>query len=75
MLVNEFYDLKIGGIVKYTGATDAQIKWGSNSDPRGLLEKDKEYIIEEIDVRSYHTKLKLEGVEGVFNSVSFLTIE
>lgn len=57
--------------VVYTGATDAQVNWGSNSDPRGVLEEGREYEVERKEVHSYHTKIKLVGVEGWFNSVCF----
>jgi len=28
----------------YTGATDEQVNWGGNDDPRGLLEEGKQYV-------------------------------
>jgi len=48
----------------------AQVKWGSCDEP-DMLEEDKAYTIEEVDVHSWHTKIKLEGIEGKFNSVCF----
>lgn len=58
--------------VMYTGATDEQVRWGSNSDPRGMLEEGKKYKLVDIEVHSWHTKYTLEGFPGMqFNSVSF----
>jgi len=57
--------------VIFDGADDAQVKWGSNDDPRGLLTVGATYEVEIRDVRSWHTKLKLKGIDGWFNSVSF----
>jgi hypothetical protein len=55
----------------YTGATDAQVRWGGNSDPRGVLIEGRVYTVEHTDVRSWHTKIKLVGIDGWFNSVCF----
>jgi hypothetical protein len=57
--------------VIYTGATKEQVSWGGNDDPRELLVVGKTYETEEINVRSSHTKVKIKGVDGWFNSVSF----
>lgn len=57
--------------VTYTGATDAQVNWGSCDDPRHLLVEGNEYEIEDRRVHSWHTKLKLRNVPGWFNSVCF----
>lgn len=57
--------------VKYTGATDSQVNWGSNTDPRNILTEGEVYDVEFEDVHSWHTKLKLVGIDGLFNSVSF----
>lgn len=49
-----------------------QINWGSHEDPRNLLELNKEYEVEKIDVRSSHTKIYLKEFPGKsFNSVWF----
>jgi hypothetical protein len=57
---------------KYTKATDEQVKWGSNDDPRGLLEPGKEYEIEGIEMHSWHSKIHLKEFPGKkFNSSSF----
>lgn len=61
--------------VKYLGdksASDAVVKWGSNDDPRGLLVEGQFYEVENIDVRSMHTKIILKDFPNKrFNSVSF----
>jgi len=57
--------------VKYIGCTDEQVRWGGNDDPRTVLEEGQEYEVEEKEVHSWHTKIKLVGVEGKFNSVCF----
>lgn len=57
--------------VIYIGTSDEQVRWGSNDDPRGVLQEGKEYEVEQAEVHSWHTKIKLVGIEGRFNSVSF----
>ena len=56
---------------KYIGADDDQVKWGGCDDPRGVLVEGQEYEVEERIVHSWHTKIKLVGIEGRFNSVCF----
>ena len=60
--------------VTFDGATKEQIKWGSNDDPNKVLTVGQEYTIEKWKVHSWHTKVKLEGVDGWFNSVSFTAL-
>ena len=57
--------------VQYIGCSDEQVRWGNNDDPRSYLIVGKEYVIEEVDVHSQHTKIKLYGKVGWFNSVCF----
>lgn len=57
--------------VIYTGATDAQVNWGSCDDPRLRLLEGNEYEVEERRAYSWHTKIKLRNVPGWFNSVCF----
>jgi len=64
-------DFEKGDKVIFISATDDQVRWGSNDDPRKILEEDKIYEIESIEVHHWHTKIKLVGVEGRFNSVHF----
>lgn len=59
--------------VKYIGATDEQVKWGGNDDPRGLLIEGDIYEVAKEEVHSWHTKLYLtEFPSKKFNSVSFI---
>lgn len=48
--------------VKFIHASDFQVNWGSCDDPRGVLVPGKKYVLEHLDVHSYHTKVFLEGV-------------
>jgi hypothetical protein len=57
--------------MKYTGCSDEQVRWGGNADPRGLLVEGEEYEIEKTEVHPWHTKVKLKGFDGWFNSVCF----
>lgn len=57
--------------VRYIGASDEQVRWGNNDDPRGLLEIGNIYEVEHEDVHSWHTKYSLKGIKGKFNSVCF----
>tara|TARA_Y100000310_G_C20680591_1_gene815714 strand:+ start:1273 stop:1464 length:192 start_codon:yes stop_codon:yes gene_type:complete len=57
--------------VIYKGASEKQIAWGSNNDPRNTLEEDKVYEVEDKEIYTWHTKIKLVDVEGWFNSISF----
>lgn len=61
----------MGEKVMYIGTTLDQISWGGNDDPRGVLETDKVYEVEASEIHSWHTKIKLVGVAGWFNSASF----
>ena len=61
--------------VKYIGTDDDQVRWGSNNDPRGLLEIGNIYEVEKEEVHTWHTKLYLKGINGRFNSVSFKEIK
>ena len=57
--------------VKYIGASDEQVRFGNGSDPRPVLTVGKIYDLESRDMYPSHTKFKLVGVEGKFNSVWF----
>jgi hypothetical protein len=60
-----------GDQVVYIGTDDYQVNWGGNTDPRGILTEGDSYIVKNVDVHSWHTKLTLQGISGKFNSVSF----
>lgn len=65
-------NFSVGDIVYYRGdATEEQINWGTNSDPRNLLIKGQPYRIKRVRVHSWHTKLTLHQIPGKFNSVHF----
>jgi hypothetical protein len=66
--------IKRGDLVKFIGCDKYQINWGNNDDPNKLLKIGEKYIVTNVDVRSYHTKISLEGIEGRFNSVCFDTL-
>ena len=58
--------------VTYIGATEEQINWGGNDDPREILEIDKQYTVDHKEIHSWHTKIYLvEFPEHKFNSICF----
>lgn len=61
----------VGQHVRYIGASDEQVRWGGNDDPRPLLTEGETYEIIGVAVHSWHTKLAVKGFDGWFNSVSF----
>jgi len=63
--------MKENDIVEYVGCSIEQIRWGNNDDPRSILIVGKEYIVEQVDIHSQHTKVKLRHKSGWFNSVCF----
>jgi hypothetical protein len=63
--------IKKGDYVKFIGCSREQINWGNNTDPEDLLMVNGVYCVQDIIVKSSHTKLILRGVEGKFNSVCF----
>lgn len=63
--------IKEGDYVKFIGCTREQINWGNNTDPEDLLIQGGVYFVQQMIVKSSHTKLILRGVEGKFNSVCF----
>jgi len=63
--------VKVGDYVKFTGCTREQVNWGNNTDPEDLLIPGGVYYVQDVIVKSSHTKLILRDVEGKFNSVCF----
>ena len=63
--------MEIGDKVKFTGCSTAQQNWGRNDNTTDKLVFGNEYIISDIEVHSWHTKISLVGIEGKFNSVCF----
>lgn len=66
-----FKEIREGDYVKFIGCTREQINWGNNTDPEDLLVYGGVYFVQEMIIKSSHTKLILRGVEGKFNSVCF----
>ncbi len=65
-----------GMLVRFIGATDQQVKWGNNDDPRCLLAIDRTYEVFKVEIHSWHTKLELLGFPNHrFNSVCFEVVE
>ncbi len=57
---------------KFIGATDDQVKFGANADPRIYLTKEYLYEIETLEEHSWHTKVVLKMFPKLkFNSVHF----
>ena len=67
-----YYPPEVGSLVKYMGASDEQVLWGNHDDPRPVLGLYGLYHVAEIVVHSWHTRVRLEDVEGWFNSVHFV---
>ena len=61
--------------VRYIGANNDQVKWGSCADPRPVLTEGGIYTIEQIEVHNWHTKFFLDGQHGGFPSVAFEALE
>ena len=61
-----------GDSVTYIGCSREQIRWGSNDDPNNLLSKYENYVVEDLEYHTSHTKIKLVGYEGKFNSICFM---
>ncbi len=71
---NRFPEMRkefIGKQVTFLGASIEQIRWGSNDNPNDILTIGETYDIEDAEVHSWHTKIKLVGFDGIFNSSSF----
>jgi len=67
-------NLKPGDNVEYLGCSKEQIQWGNNDNPYSLI-VGRIYIIENVEVHTWHTKLKLKGIIGKFNSVCFKLVD
>ena len=64
---------EVGDTVRYLGCTLEQQRWGNNDFPPCIV--DREYIIENVEVHSQHTKVSLKGKCGKFNSVCFSLVK
>jgi hypothetical protein len=64
-----------GDKVKYIGCCREQVKWGNNDNPDDVLERGQEYIVEQTEVHTAHTKISIKGYKGKFNSICFIKEE
>lgn len=56
-------------------ATNEQVKWGNNDDPREFLDFETTYTVLKKEIHSWHTKYILEEFpDKKFNSVHFAEI-
>jgi hypothetical protein len=63
-------------IVKFIGASDAQVNWGGGDDPRKYLSVGAQYVVKERDVHRMHTRIYLEDFPNKwFNSVCFADVK
>jgi|TARA_B100001094_G_scaffold234129_1_gene229072 hypothetical protein len=69
-VIHAYFGPKSGDTVEYLGCTKEQINWGNNDYPYMCI-IGRKYKVVNIEVHSQHTKLRLEGIEGWFNSVCF----
>ena len=61
-----------GDVVEYIGCEPEQIRWGGNDDPdQSFLIVGREYIVKDVEVHTWHTKLTVLNKSGRFNSVCF----
>jgi len=67
--------MKVNDIVTFTGCTESQLSWGSYTGNPTELVIGERYMIEKIEVHSWHTKVWLKNVDGSFNSVCFEVFE
>lgn len=64
-----------GDRVKFIEASDDQVNWGRNIDPRKYLQLNADYTITEVEIYSFHTKICLKGFDSLwFNAVHFMSI-
>ncbi|MBU1082748.1 MAG: hypothetical protein KKB59_19920 [Spirochaetes bacterium] len=63
--------MKIGDKVRFIGASGEQTRWGTHTNPDGILVIGEEYTVSNIEEHSWHTKVFLVGINGNFNSVCF----
>ena len=63
-------NFEVGNTVKYLGCTKEQTMWGNCDDPHMLI-RDGFFIVTDVEIHRYHTKLTLKDIIGKFNSVCF----
>ena len=67
-------DFKRGDQVRFIGASDLQVQWGKNDDPRPILDRNRVYTVDQVEVHSSYTRISLVGFRAKFNSVSFVLL-
>ena len=61
-----------GDKVIFKGASDEQISWGGNDDPRKYMKIGDTVTVKEIKEHSFHTKIYVEEYpDKKFNQISF----
>ena len=67
---------EIGDQVIFLGHNEWQVRWGDCDETVGVLEPGATYQIREIEVHSWHTKIRLVGFNGKgFNDCMFKLAE
>lgn len=62
-------------LVRYNGATDEQVQWGGNDDPREYLKEGETYEVLKTVLHNWHTKIMLKEFPNLwFNTSSFTTL-
>ena len=57
--------IESGDVVEYIGCSKEQIRWGNNDDPaQSFLIVGREYIVDDVEVHSQHTKLTVLNKSG-----------
>lgn len=65
--------MAVKALVRYTGCSDEQVRFGGCADPRGLLVEGRAYWVEAQEPHTWHTKVYLTEHPGLgFNSVCFV---
>ena len=57
--------------VIYIGASQSQVDYRGNDDPRPLLTEGDTYEVATWNELAWHTHVTLKGISGTFNSVHF----
>lgn len=65
-------DLEVNDKLIFVEASDEQVKWGNNDDPRPLMTRGDKLTLKHKEVHTWHTKLEFVEFPGKkFNSVHF----
>ena len=66
--------MKSGDIVEFIGSSPQQIQW-SSTDPSSHLIIGRRYVVKEVFIHRWYTKITLYHKSGTFNSVHFKKIK